>query len=348
MAEPLAWLYYLLVVGPYVVFPVVLARRDGRRGGRLVGIGWWLGVPVWLTLVALIVTPPTARAIAVCAWLYLFALAANWLVVRIWWHRDRGKAVEWRWALAYWLGSLVHAGLIVPSLPYGPAGRDVIGCQANLRTIGVALQSYAGLQGCLPLPATRTPDGEAGTSWRTAILPYLGQEAVYNSFNQDRPWSSPANSTAARTVLTAYLCPAQYEPSRSPVKYDLLLSGPRRRARRADGYALTHYTAVTGPIGALRQDEPVRLQRLVGAQGAACLAGEVYLRDWPWAAPDDVRWTGTDHPPYSVLGFDSAHENVLLFLLADGSVHAVARDIDPDLLRRMLTSHLTQPDPDDY
>jgi len=349
LPEPIAWLYHLLVVGPYVLFPFVLAQRRGRRGTRLVRASWWLVAPVWLTLVALAVNPSTARPMAICTWLYLVVLVANSLVLRRWWHRDgAGRAAEWRWALTYGLGSLVHACLIVPTIPYGPVGRGAIGCRDHLRAIGVALQSYDMLHGCLPPPTTPAPGDANGHSWRSALLPFIGQEDLYNSLNLDRPWSSPANSTAARTVVSTYLCPQQYEPSHSPLKFGLLLRGPRLRARGKDGYALTHYSAVTGPTGAMRTGEAVRLERLRGDQGPSALVGEVYLRDWPWAAPDDVHWTGPDHPPYSVLGFDSAHDDVLLFLLADGTVRAVPRTIDPDLLKRLLTSTIAKPDPDRY
>lgn len=348
MAEPLGWLYHLLVIGPYLVFPVVLAGVDGRRGTRLERASWWLGVPVWLVLVSLIVAPSTARAMATCTWLYVILVAANWLVIRKWWHPDSGRHREWCWALGFWLGSLVHATLIAPSIPYGPAGGGVVGCQANLRTIGVALQSYTDMHTCLPPPVRSAPDGGEGTSWRTTILPFIGHEDLYNSYNADVSWTAPANSTAARTVVHTYLCPAQCEPSRSPMKFDLLLRGPKLHTRGAHGYALTHYSAVTGPSGALRTGQAMRLARLRGGRGPACLAGEVYLRDWPWAAPEDVTWTGTTHPPYSVLGFDSAHDDVLLFLMADGTVRAVPRDIDPALLRRMLCTTIAAPDEDQY
>ena len=348
MAEPLALLYHLLVIGPYLLFPVVLSRLDGRRGARWVRIAWWLAIPVWLAVVSLAVTPPTAPAMAICAWLFVIVTVANWLVIHAWWPTDRGQRKEWRWALAYWLGSLVHATFVVPTIPYGPTGRGLVRCRINLRAIGVAMQSYADAHACLPQPVVRTPSGAPGTGWRTTILPFIGRETLYNSYNLDWPWDAPANSTAARTVVGTYLCPAQVAPSTTPFKVDLLLRGPRVRSRRADGYALTHYSAVTGPNGALRDNEPVRPGRLTGSMGPACLAGEVYLRDWPWACPEDVPWTGDTHPPYSVLGFDSAHDDVIQLLMADGSVRSVQRDIDPALLRRILTAKIAEPDPDRY
>src|SRR5262245_19237231 len=48
-------------------------------------------------------------------------------------------------------------------------------CLANLREIGIAIQSYAGAKDHFPPPYTTDANGKPLHSWRTLILPYMDQ-----------------------------------------------------------------------------------------------------------------------------------------------------------------------------
>jgi len=44
-----------------------------------------------------------------------------------------------------------------------------------------------------PAQALRSKEGIPLLSWRVAILPYIGQKALYEQFRLDEPWNSEHN-----------------------------------------------------------------------------------------------------------------------------------------------------------
>src|SRR5262245_14014333 len=66
--------------------------------------------------------------------------------------------------------------------------------RSRLRKLAAAMHDYAAMrQGRFPAPASCDPTGKPLLSWRVAILPYVGQEALYQQFKHDEPWDSPHN-----------------------------------------------------------------------------------------------------------------------------------------------------------
>jgi hypothetical protein len=64
----------------------------------------------------------------------------------------------------------------------------------NLKKLALAMQNRADTyQGRLPLAASVDKKGKALLSWRVELLPYLGEQALYNQFKRDEPWDSPHN-----------------------------------------------------------------------------------------------------------------------------------------------------------
>ena len=63
----------------------------------------------------------------------------------------------------------------------------------NLKQIALALHNYHDTYGHFPPQAIRGKDGRALLSWRVAILPYLGQQALYDEFHLEEPWDSEHN-----------------------------------------------------------------------------------------------------------------------------------------------------------
>ena len=63
----------------------------------------------------------------------------------------------------------------------------------NLRQIAIAMHNYHDNHGRLPPQAIRGKDGRPLLSWRVAILPYLGEQALYDQFHLNEPWDSEHN-----------------------------------------------------------------------------------------------------------------------------------------------------------
>ncbi len=70
--------------------------------------------------------------------------------------------------------------------------RDMALSRLNLKKLALAMQNYADTFGHLPL-AAKVKNGKALLSWRVELLPYLGEQELYNQFKREEPWDSPHN-----------------------------------------------------------------------------------------------------------------------------------------------------------
>lgn len=72
--------------------------------------------------------------------------------------------------------------------------RDMARSRLNLKHLALAMHNYVDThRNRLPLAATVGRNGRALLSWRVELLPYLGEQALYNQFKRDEPWDSPHN-----------------------------------------------------------------------------------------------------------------------------------------------------------
>ena len=104
--------------------------------------------------------------------------------------------------------------LIALLLPAVQAAREAARraqCVNNLKQLGLAMHNYEGTHGSLP-------PGRLDCCWGTwvcFVLPYLEQDAVYDSYNTEgnatlnvMRYGSPENITAVSTRLNALSCPS--------------------------------------------------------------------------------------------------------------------------------------------
>src|SRR5262249_18004414 len=59
----------------------------------------------------------------------------------------------------------------------------------------------------LPPAAICDKEGKPLLSWRVAILPYVGEDALYKSFHLDEPWDSPHNLPLVQHMPKIYADP---------------------------------------------------------------------------------------------------------------------------------------------
>jgi prepilin-type processing-associated H-X9-DG protein len=87
----------------------------------------------------------------------------------------------------------VLGGLLLPAVQAARESARQMQSSNNLKQIMHAMHNYHDANGKFPAQAIAQGDGNPLLSWRVAILPYLGEQALYNQFHLDEPWDSEHN-----------------------------------------------------------------------------------------------------------------------------------------------------------
>ncbi|MEW4568810.1 DUF1559 domain-containing protein [Tautonia sp. JC769] len=105
--------------------------------------------------------------------------------------------------------------LIIPAVQRARESARRAQCMNNLKQIGVAMANHESQIGAFPSGAMPNPGGETVSSRTLSaqlqLLPYLEQEALYQSLNLEllqRPSEGFMNETAVQTVVGVFLCPS--------------------------------------------------------------------------------------------------------------------------------------------
>lgn len=101
-------------------------------------------------------------------------------------------------------------------------------CLNHLRQIGLALQNHHSAIEEFPVGGTglRSPlaPDERQLAWSAFLLPYMEQSNVFAQLDLDEGFDSPANATAAETIIETFVCPSsmrgsQLSDGRGPCDY---------------------------------------------------------------------------------------------------------------------------------
>ena len=179
---------------------------------------------------------------------------------------------------------------------------------ADLRQIGQAMQAYVKAKGTLPPAYTCDKSGKPLLSWRVAILPYLGEGALYKQFHLDEPWDSAHNKTLAAHRPSCFA---------------------RCKGQPGDK---TNYLTVRGQETAFPGKRGVRMDEIKGGLAATIMVVEVIdARAVVWTRPDDFEYD--EKAPASGLG--PAGTNPFIALHCDGLLHYYYVPLPPVVLRAM-------------
>ncbi|WP_153559061.1 DUF1559 domain-containing protein [Roseimaritima sediminicola] len=211
---------------------------------------------------------------------------------------------------------LVCTGILLALLlPAVQAAREAarrMQCSNNLKQIGLAMHNYHDTYGSLPPAYTVDENGQRLHSWRTLILPFMGQQTLYNSIDLSKPWNDPVNQGAADSLNPAYTCPSS-----------------------TAGESTTTYVAVVDPSAVFQGDQTTQFQDITDGMSNTLMVVEVSgANAVPWMSPQDI-----DLNTYLSLtaGGMSNHPGGGNTLFADASVQFIASTIDPQLQRSMVT-----------
>jgi prepilin-type processing-associated H-X9-DG protein len=193
-----------------------------------------------------------------------------------------------------------------------PARR--VQCMNNLKHIAVANLNYGAMHKTVPAAYSVDDEGAPLHSWRVTTLPLIEEQELHDSIVKGKPWDDPANAEFAALEISTLLCPSYPEPDAGSSTY-LGSFGEDRFFRGA--------TPITRDV--LTDGDAKTVMVVDALQGRAV----------PWMAPrdaDDETWDAFFD------GAQPSHAGVVPMAFVDGHVQQISVDVDPVVLRALLTT----------
>jgi hypothetical protein len=187
----------------------------------------------------------------------------------------------------------------------------------NMKQILLGLQNYHDTYQSFPPAVVKDKDGKPLYSGMVCLLPFIEQQPLYDRFDKDKAWDSLENKPFSSMNIPTFMDPSS--PNTTPGKTDYLLITGK-------GSILEDAPGVRHNMSEIR-DGTSNTMIVMEVKGTAS-----------WAAPntwDISQPLGGSHPRIVIVGF------------ADGSVHTIDRNIDPETLRRLVERNDGLP-PGDY
>jgi hypothetical protein len=189
----------------------------------------------------------------------------------------------------------------------------------HLRQLVLAMVRFSDAShGILPPPAILNKEGKPLLSWRVAILPYLGEDALYREFHLDEPWDSERNKKLLPRMPKAY-APVKHRPAEPYTTYYQVFVGPSSVFEIRPG---------NQPFGAYGRRFPAEFFDGVSNTILIVEAGEAV----PWTKPADIPFDPKKAVPRLGGEFGFAfHAGI-----GDGSAALIRTSIDQGLLKQLI------------
>jgi RNA polymerase sigma factor (sigma-70 family) len=183
----------------------------------------------------------------------------------------------------------------------------------NLKQIGLAFHDFHDAHNVLPLHAIYDKDGKIPLlSWRVAILPHIGEQALYDEFKLDEAWDSPHNKKLIAKMPAIYASPVAVKGAKEGMTYYQVFTGPDTPF---DGIKEITFADIkdgtSNTLGVIEAKDPVI-----------------------WTKPADLKLPKEKDKLPAVGGMFKSGFNVLLF---DGSVHFFRPNPPAAELRALVT-----------
>jgi hypothetical protein len=183
--------------------------------------------------------------------------------------------------------------------------------QNNLKLMTLAMQNYTDSNlGHMPAPALSDRTGKPLLSWRVAILPYLGEQALYQQFKLDEPWDGPKNSRLLSRMPKVYKCAAAPTPAGETIYRVFVGNGAAFEPGRGLRFPAEFLDGMSNTILIVEAGQSV-----------------------PWTKPDELPYD--PQRPLPPLG--GTFTNGYNVVSAEGSVHFIPKDTPEQTLRPLIT-----------
>lgn len=183
----------------------------------------------------------------------------------------------------------------------------------NLSRLGAAFDKHHADHGHFPAAAITDKNGQPLLSWRVALLPYLGQDALYRQFKLDEPWDSLHNKRLLKKIPQVFQDPVNRRYNQPWWTRDLVFTGPG--------------TVFEGSKGLRKSDIPDGLDKTL------LLVHVPEEQAIYWTKPADVVYAADKPLPTFTAPFESRFRVVL----ANGGVRVLNKTIPERTLRALIT-----------
>jgi prepilin-type processing-associated H-X9-DG protein len=213
----------------------------------------------------------------------------------------------------------ILVALLLPAIQSAREAARRMECTNNLRQIAIAFHNYHDTYGSFPPAYIPDEDGNPKHSWRVLILPFVEQQALYELYDFEEPWDSPANLAVTDTVIPTYQCPSSEEAATRP--------------------GVTNYMVITGDGTVFPGAEAIELQDIKDGASNTLLVVEVNGTGIGWAEPVDLDVNSLGLP-LSAGGpgaTGSRHPGGINAAMCDGSVRFLSDSIAFETWKAMVT-----------
>lgn len=206
------------------------------------------------------------------------------------------------------------AGLLAIAVGQARDAAHVSTTSCRLKALGLAVHNYADTELVLPAGATLAVNGTPLYGWTVPLLPYLDQQALYDSIDRAQASDAPANRAAFQTTVKGLQTPLIHETE-------------------AGGWPVSHFA---GNVHVLRPGKSLSLEAIPDGISNTVLLGTAAGDFVPWGSPDNLRdpALGMNAGPKS---FGCPGRDGAFFLNADGSVRIIRKQMDPQVLKALGT-----------
>ena len=197
----------------------------------------------------------------------------------------------------------------------------------NLLQIALGMLNYQTATNRFP---TRTGplehQGEANVSWRVKLLPFLGEEDLYDRYDFDQPWDSKANLALLPDVPIYYRFPNQ--SSQDIAEGLTVYQVPYRDVD------FEKHPELRSEMTIFSDDDGTSYEEVPDGTANTILVIEVDMeKAVPWTKPDD--WKFDPQDPSRDLG---NHQHGGFFAaFADGFAKFIENDVPPSVLKGLFT-----------
>ncbi len=193
-------------------------------------------------------------------------------------------------------------------------------CKNNMKELGLALLVFHDVN--KHFPGYDDPDNPeySPCSWRVHLLPQLQRKDLHERYDRTQPWDSNANVALQEISIDLLHCPT--DPN-----------------TRNDGHTDTDYVSIVGPNCVFCDKGSITIDDISDGASNTIMLVESADTGIHWMEPRDLKFEDARivEDDSTGSGIRSYHAGVVMTTFCDGSAKGVSKDIDPKLLKALMT-----------